>query len=190
MQRQGPDRKRCDGGRSASDVVAQTHGRRTYFAWEYFTRDGGVAGEKSCSEKSHEWAKQQQPERALGRTIDRRQPGGNQQINKVRFTTPERIGEESERRVTQPFSETQDQKKCCRLSQTQAASSLRNWQRQVSRDPCEQSPVAKHPEGVHRGGQKPHAKNSFAKQQPKESGLIYWRAIFPHRGLGHIAAEQ
>src|SRR3982074_2133104 len=66
---------------------------------------------------------------------------------------------------------------------------MRNWQRQVSGNPGEQSPVAKHPEGVHRGGQGSHAKNSFAEEQVEESRSTDLGAVFPHGRLGNIAAD-
>src|ERR1700726_3653394 len=58
MQRQGPDSKRCEGGKSTANVVAKPHGRRADFGREYFASDGSVAGEKSSSKKSNEWAEQ------------------------------------------------------------------------------------------------------------------------------------
>src|ERR1700730_537427 len=70
MQCQGPDGKRCEGGKSAADVIAETHGCRADLGREYFTGDGGVSGEKSSSKKCHERAEQQQPEGALRRSID------------------------------------------------------------------------------------------------------------------------
>src|ERR1700724_2612763 len=58
MQCQGPHSKRCQRGKSTPNVVAESHGRCPDFGRKYFASDGSVAGEKSGSKKSYEWAEQ------------------------------------------------------------------------------------------------------------------------------------
>src|ERR1700693_726354 len=128
MECQSPNSKRCGGGKSAADVITEPHGCRADFPGEYFTRYGGIAREKSRSKKSHKRPEQQQPKSALRQTINRRQRGGNQQINEIRFTPPKCIGEKAKQRVTQPFPQAQNQEKCSRLDQAQPSSALRNGQ--------------------------------------------------------------
>ena len=186
---EGSNGERRNGGEAATDVVAETHGGSANFSGEDFAGDGGIAGEEAGAEEGDERSEDEEPEGAVGDSVERHERGGDDQVGEIRFAAAEGVSEESEERVTQPFSRGKDDKKGGGFDEAEAAAALGYGQGKISGNPSEKSPVTEHAAGVHGGGQKAVAEDVALKQAGEDGRPGLCAAALPNGRFGNAAPD-
>src|SRR5690348_2215143 len=145
--------RRSESGNSAAEVVAQTHRCCADLGWKNFRGDGGETGEEPSPKERENRPERKKPQRVVNPAVNRRENRRNEQVPEIGPPPPEEVRGKTKKRVTEPFANSSHDQPGHRFREAQSASSIGDGQGKIRRHPDEQSPIAKHPAGIHRRGE-------------------------------------